>query len=369
MSDSDEDRPLAARATTAKIPSGLGANGSSAAAQRAGQASTSAAQDPLKRKAAQKAPVIDESDSEDDQPLAARAKPANAAARPGSGGIVKKAVSAAAVKKDPQKTRPTAVKDEPLSPGVKSEPDTSPQKGSKVKPARAKKADGEKRVVVKKEYDKPGQTRETPPEIDPLHKFYTTLKQQRPDSEMAKKWCLIHGLLDLEEAEQLVAELKMRKGQTRSPAKVANGTAGRRSSTGGAAPPKRPAAASSKPAAKRRVMVSDEESDEDDFAAPARKVQKQGSGSSSKARAAAKPPSRTTSNTQPPGARPSSGGGRPGSAGRSGKSAAERPAAKPRPLVASTQKDKAFADGGLDPISDDSDDDKPLGRRMTKPIA
>ncbi len=31
--------------------------------------------------------------------------------------------------------------------------------------------------------------------------------------------------------------------------------------------------------------------------------------------------------------------------------------------------DKAFADGGLDPISDDSDDDKPLGRRMTKPIA
>ena len=80
MSDSDEDRPLAARATTAKISSGLGANGSSAAAQRAGQPSTSAAQDPLKRRAAQKAP---ESDSEDDQPLAARTKPANPAARPG----------------------------------------------------------------------------------------------------------------------------------------------------------------------------------------------------------------------------------------------------------------------------------------------
>ncbi len=25
-------------------------------------------------------------------------------------------------------------------------------------------------------------------QIDPLHKFYTTLKQQRPDSDMAKKW-------------------------------------------------------------------------------------------------------------------------------------------------------------------------------------
>ncbi|DBA84694.1 TPA: hypothetical protein ACH3X1_005949 [Trebouxia sp. C0004] len=422
MSDSDEDRPLAARATTTKISSGLGANGSSAAAQRAGQPSTSAAQDPLKRRAAQKAPVIDESDSEDDQPLAARTKPSRPAARPGialclltvvyepnfavkaltlctqdPGNCQKSSQCCSSEERTSMsvstcnnmrcyallvrqnltvchflqpKARPAAVKDEPSSPGVKSEPDTSPQKGTKVKPTRAKKADGEQRVVVKKEYDRPGQTRETPPEIDPLHKFYTTLKQQRPDSEMAKKWCLIHGLLDLEEAEQLVAELKLRKGQTRSPAKAVNGTAGRRSSTGGAAPPKRPAAASSKPAAKRRVMDSDGESDEDDdFAAPARKVQKQGSGNSGKARAAAKPPSRTTSNAQAPGARPSSAGARPGSAGRSGKSAAERPAAKPRPLVASTQKDKAFADGGLDSISDDSDDDKPLGRRMTKPIA
>ena len=31
--------------------------------------------------------------------------------------------------------------------------------------------------------------------------------------------------------------------------------------------------------------------------------------------------------------------------------------------------DKAFADGGLDPISDDSDDDVPLGQRRTKVIA
>ena len=30
--------------------------------------------------------------------------------------------------------------------------------------------------------------------------------------------------------------------------------------------------------------------------------------------------------------------------------------------------DKAFADGGLDPITDDSDDDVPLGHRMTKPM-
>ena len=127
-------------------------------------------------------------------------------------------------------------------------------------------------------------------QTDPLHKFYTSLREQRPDSEMAKKWyvmqvsaahsllaavlfasadysyapaadkelesllstfwptclaalcvlhklalhisiasqacfvnygrcltprCLIHGLLDLEEAEQLVAHLKLKKGQIR----------------------------------------------------------------------------------------------------------------------------------------------------------
>lgn len=47
----------------------------------------------------------------------------------------------------------------------------------------------QKAVRVKKEYDTPGQTMDTPDEIDPLRKFYTSLIKQRPDSEMAKKWC------------------------------------------------------------------------------------------------------------------------------------------------------------------------------------
>lgn len=53
-----------------------------------------------------------------------------------------------------------AVKIEPLSP--KSEPQDLPQQGKKP---RAKKGEGEKRVIVKKEYEKPGQTRETPSEV------------------------------------------------------------------------------------------------------------------------------------------------------------------------------------------------------------
>ena len=52
------------------------------------------------------------------------------------------------------------IKDEPLSP--KSEPEASPQQGKKP---RAKKSETEKKVVVKKEYEKPGQTRDTPSEV------------------------------------------------------------------------------------------------------------------------------------------------------------------------------------------------------------
>lgn len=53
-----------------------------------------------------------------------------------------------------------AIKIEPLSP--KSEPEPSTQGDANVKKPRAKKGEGDKKVIVKKEYEKPGQTRETP---------------------------------------------------------------------------------------------------------------------------------------------------------------------------------------------------------------
>ena len=66
MSDSEDDKPLAARAAPVQ-KSAAAANGSAAG---------STGEDTTKRKAAQKAPIIDDSDSEDDQPLGARAKAA-----------------------------------------------------------------------------------------------------------------------------------------------------------------------------------------------------------------------------------------------------------------------------------------------------
>ena len=63
------------------------------------------------------------------------------------------------------------MKDEPLSPKI--EIATSPQKDTKDKKPRAKKGEGEKRVIVKKEYEKPGQTRETPSEVCIGAEFHT----------------------------------------------------------------------------------------------------------------------------------------------------------------------------------------------------
>ena len=67
-SDSEDDKPLASRAAPAARP----------VADSNGLSASAAAEDPLRRKAAQKAPIIDDSDSEDDKPLGARAKPAPA---------------------------------------------------------------------------------------------------------------------------------------------------------------------------------------------------------------------------------------------------------------------------------------------------
>lgn len=79
MSDSEDDKPLAAR-NVVRQPEGAQNTVSALTSSKPEPVSASIPQDAIKRKAAQKAPVKDESDSEDDKPLLTRAKPA---ARPG----------------------------------------------------------------------------------------------------------------------------------------------------------------------------------------------------------------------------------------------------------------------------------------------
>ncbi|GIL79645.1 hypothetical protein Vretimale_12240 [Volvox reticuliferus] len=185
----------------------------------------------------------------------------------------------------------------------------------------------------------PGQTREPPPETDSLRKFYTSLLEQRPESEIAKKWCLTHGLLSREEAEDLVAQLKKSKPAVKSPAKPSarseskNAAAKPRRTMEKAPAPKRQRQAISPPK-RTRAKYSDEEdesssdSDEDDDDEPILK-----------AKPATKPAAKT------PATKPT-----PASTGQK----------KSRP----NERDRAFGDGGLK-YSDD-EDDLPLVKRAKK---
>lgn len=68
---------------------------------------------------------------------------------------------------------------------------------SKSKKTDSKSKSGEKSKEEKtsKKYDLPGQKKDTPDELDAVRMFYESAYKENPMSEMAARWCLIHGLL------------------------------------------------------------------------------------------------------------------------------------------------------------------------------
>jgi hypothetical protein len=181
---------------------------------------------------------------------------------------------------------------------------------------------------VRKEYDVPGQTKDTPPEGDPLRKFYGSLLVQRPDSEMARSWCGQRGLLPAGEAEKWVRE------QARAKGKAAPGSA--------AAPRKRPsAAADAKPAKKAKAAAPKKKA-----AAATSASSEESAGESSDEEVVPAARKRVPAPAAKPAAKP-----------------APKPAAKAKaaPKPAAAARDVAFADGGMD--GSDSDDDVPLLQR------
>ncbi|KAJ0401546.1 hypothetical protein P43SY_007260 [Pythium insidiosum] len=77
---------------------------------------------------------------------------------------------------------------------------------------------------------KPGQKHPTPSPGFADRVFYESLLQQRPNSRMAKKWCLEYGVLKWAEAEALCKELGVPINVTR-PVKASSSTAGKKAST------------------------------------------------------------------------------------------------------------------------------------------
>ena len=127
----------------------------------------------------------------------AKSSPAGASAKP-----VKPAKTAASSKADPEQTgaKPKPAKDKAAKPKTAAadhaaaQASTSAQATESAKTDSKAKAEDGKTVVKpakkpKAVYDMPGQTRPKPDEEDSLTIFYTSLLEQRPDSELANKWC------------------------------------------------------------------------------------------------------------------------------------------------------------------------------------
>ena len=57
----------------------------------------------------------------------------------------------------------------------------------------------------------PGQKNSTPPAGDATRAFYESLLEQRPDSIMAKKYCVEYGCLDADKANEFIKDLEKKK--------------------------------------------------------------------------------------------------------------------------------------------------------------
>ena len=98
-----------------------------------------------------------------------------------------------------------------------------------------------------------GQKRDTPDETDSLRKFYSSLRLQKPESEMAEMWLMEHGLLPEEEQKKAYKKMLARKGKS-APAK-------RPASASKPRPPSAKKPKTEKP--KKAVAVDDDDSADD----------------------------------------------------------------------------------------------------------
>jgi len=140
------------------------------------------------------------------------------------------------ISKPPAATQTDSSEDEPISipskskergsafkdacSGAESESDDEPisiYTKNKQKKAKTKKISSKKNSAcpkrTKKEYDMPGQKKDTPGELDGGRIFYESLRQQNPKSKMAEEYLLKHGLLTYDEAVAIMQSQMKSKGK------------------------------------------------------------------------------------------------------------------------------------------------------------
>ena len=227
--------------------------------------------------AAPMAPMIDDDDSDDEIPLAARVGVKKESGTPkgttrslvrtllGSGPrVVFKLPSAqcpivAYPIHSPSLTFPRHPTPPPPAPARKP----SAKKKKKKKPAGASKKADTKPKTERKVYDLAGQKRDSPDATDSLRKFYLSLRSQKPESDMAEVWLMEHGLLPEEEQKKAYKIMMSRKQSGKSVSAAKRPASAKPRATPPAKKSKSKSEEKAPPAKKGKAALVDDDSDDD----------------------------------------------------------------------------------------------------------
>ena len=97
--------------------------------------------------------------------------------------------------KSPKSSDKKSSKSSSKSSKTKDSKKKSSTKKSSSKDKKKSKTSTKTEKAPAKKFDLPGQKKETPEELDAIRMFYESAYQENPNSEMAARWCLLHGLL------------------------------------------------------------------------------------------------------------------------------------------------------------------------------
>ena len=95
--------------------------------------------------------------------------------------------------------------------GKKNEKKAQKKTVNKKKKSKEEDSLNEEEEESYEEFILPGQKNSTPPAGDATRAFYESLMEQRPDSFMAKKYCVEYGCLDADKAKEILKELEKKK--------------------------------------------------------------------------------------------------------------------------------------------------------------
>ena len=116
-------------------------------------------------------------------------------------------------KKDNKKKIKRGIVKEERSRGKKNEKKIKKKASTNAKKKKSKEEESqnEEEEESYEDFILPGQKNSTPPAGDATRACYESLLEQRPDSIMAKKYCVEYGCLDAEKANEYLKELEKKK--------------------------------------------------------------------------------------------------------------------------------------------------------------